>query len=390
MRDYLGVERGAAAVQGRGHQPELQSLRGLAALIVVLHHCSFYYDYDPRLKSWSEIVLNAHAGVVLFFVLSGYVLSKSLLRGSLSAARVTEFYVRRGFRIFPALWLGVAVALLYVLLFHGRPIPDNVTAWWWPSVKREFPERLTLYLTTVAGLGTTWPLPLWTLQVELIASALLPVATLALVFAPPAFLVLTFALSAYVILAPWDVSVVMTYMPAFLLGACIVVLAPERGRQAGSDRGWLAAGLVGTLLLLFGRTAFQADFENHYHARTPGIVEAVGGTLLIAAVSVRPRPFAFLRRPGVVWLGDVSYSLYLLHLPILGLIAAIGGELMGLPIFTGDRLVATGVLTVCVLAVAVPLSALSYRYVELPCMRLGKAVGQRFREPLSAPQLNQR
>lgn len=77
MRDILAVEESTKAVQGSHHAVELQSIRGLAALVVVVHHCTFYFRYDPSVKYGFEVALNAHAAVVSFFVLSGFVLTRS-------------------------------------------------------------------------------------------------------------------------------------------------------------------------------------------------------------------------------------------------------------------------------------------------------------------------
>jgi peptidoglycan/LPS O-acetylase OafA/YrhL len=372
MRDYLGVEQGTAVAQGPRHQPELQSLRGLAALLVVIHHCSFYYDYSTNVKLWAEVILNAHAAVVLFFVLSGYVLCRSLVQGSLSVPDVVQFYIRRAFRIFPALWLGVILAFSYVMLFHGRSLPTGVTAWWWLGNHREFPEHLYNYLFTIAGLSTTLPLPLWTMKIELLASALLPIAALALIRAPTVFLISSLGLSIFVALAPWSLGVTLTYIPAFVLGACIVNVVPWAQRYVKSDRSWLIIAVIGLIILLFCRNFFLADFRHHYDAAAASVAEAAGGTLLITAVTARQRVFSCLRWAGFVWLGDVSYSLYLLHLPVIGLVAGIGGEMLKLKMFNGDLFAATGYLTLIVLVIVTPLSALSYHYVELPSIKLGK------------------
>ena len=102
---------------------ELQSLRGLAALTVMIHHCSFYYIYAPGPKKWAEVLFNAHAAVVVFYVLSGFVLYESLKASTITANAALRFYVRRLFRIYPALWLACALGVTYVALFQGHPFP---------------------------------------------------------------------------------------------------------------------------------------------------------------------------------------------------------------------------------------------------------------------------
>jgi peptidoglycan/LPS O-acetylase OafA/YrhL len=220
-------------------------------------------------------------------------------------------------------------------------------------------------------------MPLWTLKIELIASVLLPVVAIAMFRMRVVFVIVSFGLAAFVALAPWDVGGTLNYLSVFPLGACIVIVAPLATRYIPSDRWWLVVAVFGTILLLFGRNFFLADYQNHYNAREPIVVEAVGSALLIAACATRQNAFAFLRWPAVVWLGDISYSLYLLHFPIIALVAGVGGEMLGLRIFNGDRIVATGFLTLVVLPIALPAAAVSYRYVELPGIRLGKRLHAR-------------
>jgi len=92
----LSVLEAEAVVHNRDRKPELQSVRGIAALIVLIHHCTFYYTDSERVRAFSELLLNAHAAVVLFYVLSGYVLSLSL-KDNFNREHTLRFYVRRVF-----------------------------------------------------------------------------------------------------------------------------------------------------------------------------------------------------------------------------------------------------------------------------------------------------
>src|SRR5262245_20320652 len=89
---------------------ELGALRGIAALVVCLSHTLLVYDHPQALLILAGIPLNAHGAVVLFFVLSGFVLALSWQRFSPGLASAIQFYTRRGFRIFPAMWLATVIA----------------------------------------------------------------------------------------------------------------------------------------------------------------------------------------------------------------------------------------------------------------------------------------
>jgi peptidoglycan/LPS O-acetylase OafA/YrhL len=73
------------------HIEELQSLRGVAALMVAVSHMSSIYMLPPGTRIAIDFVCNAHACIIVFFVLSGYVLTGSLLRRGLSWPSIRGF-----------------------------------------------------------------------------------------------------------------------------------------------------------------------------------------------------------------------------------------------------------------------------------------------------------
>lgn len=368
-----GLDAGTA---GSGHQPSLQSLRGLAALLVVLHHCTFYYNYDTGLKKVAEIALNAHGAVVLFFVLSGYVLAKSLVKRPIGLPQVAEFYVRRVFRIYPALWLSVAVVGLYVFLFVDQPLPPRTSIWWWPEARRAVPDDLRHYILLFAGWDTIWALPLWTLKIEILGSILMPLVALAMLRAPRLLLLATMVGYAVLSFGP-EISGTLLYLACFSLGAATLWLLPSLDRAVWRDWQWIVIGVAGLAMLLFSRNLFIADYRDNYFSRPPVMFEAIGAAMLIAMISVRPRLTRFLEGRSLTWLGDISYSLYLLHMPVIGLVTGFLDEWLQVTPVGGNMVVHTAVLTAIVLLISVPLSAVAYRYVELPGVSLGKRVHAR-------------
>jgi peptidoglycan/LPS O-acetylase OafA/YrhL len=282
----------------------------------------------------------------------------------------------------------VLLAFAYAVLFHAAPSPATVEGWWWQDTRRLLPAHARDYLMTIAGMSTDWPLPLWTLKVELLASLVLPLLAWVLVRSPLAVVVAAVALSAAVVLLPWQLGVMVDYFPSFMIGSLIAPLALLALHRSWPDRTWQAIAALGLGILLFSRLAFVADFRFHYAARPPMITEALGGMLIIAAVTIRQHAFAWLCRPGLVWLGDISYSLYLLHMPILGLVAGIAAEWLHIPLFQNGGIAAAFALTACVIALTLPAAALSYRYIELPGIRLGKTIGKRILRSATASRAN--
>ena len=158
--------------QGSGQITELQSLRGIAAATVMIGHCLISYGPSALLIGLSE-VLNGQAAVAVFFVLSGYVLTCSLQRGRFDRDAVLGFYVRRGFRLYPAIWVASAFGLAYLFALHWQIPPDRAG----PLIEQSFrPDRFdTLHIVaSIAGM-TTFIIPqLWTIFVEIVASAATP------------------------------------------------------------------------------------------------------------------------------------------------------------------------------------------------------------------------
>lgn len=160
------------------------------------------------------------------------------------------------------------------------------------------------------------------------------------------------------------------YLSGFVFGAMIVYNLPVLKRFIPG------IALTGFLLMWFGRLMFHAGFEEDYHNAPSVIVEGVGAMMLVWAIAAQPEAFALLRHRFLIWLGDISYSLYLVHLSILGLITGFGTERLGLAFMTRSGEVATIVAMAATLAVTLLISDLIYRYIELPMIAMGKTVAK--------------
>src|SRR5262249_12891213 len=116
---------------GRTEAPQrlefLDFARGVAALLVVLAHGLSISV--PGFLAWSRQNLDpGRAGVVLFLMISGFIIPASLEQGG----DLRKFWLRRLFRLFPAYWLSVAAAFAYLALGGPRPLAirlDDGTSW---------------------------------------------------------------------------------------------------------------------------------------------------------------------------------------------------------------------------------------------------------------------
>lgn len=370
MPDPLHIERVTSEIQGSKHTIELQSIRGLAALAVVLHHCTFYFNYDPSLKFVAEIVFNGHAAVICFFVLSGYVLTMSLNATPLTAVKLFTFYVRRAFRIYPALWFACILGIIYVFAFWHHPLSE-LTHEWWPPERRFFKITAISTIQTLLGISTPLAIPIWTLFIELVASLIIPLFAWTVARRKLLFVFITAAL---LVMAIADSNPISTsrYFIHFALGSWLTLIVPHlRDRRPAA---WLVAtgAAAGFGILWFGRLPFDARFLENYLAPIPALIEGVGAAIMIAAIHIRSDLFRFLRWPAAIWLGDISYSLYLLHLPVLGLVAGILLETLQLPVISQDPILATAAVLPLTVLLSSTAAAVSYRFVEVPGVKIGK------------------
>lgn len=365
----------------------LDGLRGLAALYVVFFHCwlltfrGFPVNTGPPWLGW---LMYGHLPVVFFFVLSGFSLAVAPARAGWRLGSMARFARRRAWRILPPYWAALAFSLIVAWavtpqLRTGPPTARSVAVYGLllqDLVRAPTPNAAFWSIAVEAGLYVGLPLLLLirrrTGAVVALAAVTVPVVVLGLV---------------YLSVSPVYRQRGLTpeFAPLFAVGviAAGILVAGERIRRLPWQ--WLAliAAAPVVLLMVHNGTVWTAD---HYY----WIDLAVGPAfaMLLAAVATRrPAPLVWLlaTRP-VRGLGKISYSLYLIHLPI---VTAISRKVVaphlppGIPAFW------------VTLALAVPISVgtawLFATVFELPFQRyrswdaLSAAVRARLAGPVTGP-----
>jgi peptidoglycan/LPS O-acetylase OafA/YrhL len=357
-------------VQTRRHIEELQSLRGVAALVVAISHMSSVYAISSALRISIDALFNAHASLIVFFVLSGYVLTGSLMRRGLTRSSALSFYLGRLFRLFPALWAASAISAFFLWLFPARAIP-GVTFWF--AIYLEASPSWPKVILAAFAFNQCLIMPVWTVFIELMGSALMPLMVRVAVARASLFpwLVLGTACGTYFLArAPHRLDS-LGYLFDFALG---VLLA---------SRSWkfFSQGLTFKLpaaifALVFFRFLWFTFLKGHpiplydgYDDPLPMLVESVAAFFVVGALSSEGGRAPILRGPIATWLGDISYSLYLIHFPVILLVAKLISHLSA-----NELTAATS--AALLIAVAIPISlalaTLLYRYVELPGIAWGK------------------
>jgi peptidoglycan/LPS O-acetylase OafA/YrhL len=331
---------------GHGRFAELDVLRGAAALAVVIYH---FTAHAQRYFGDSPFTLEAGAqGVELFFCISGFVIFWTLSRSK----SVIDFAFSRFSRLYPAYWAALALSALVTMLIQRQ--------WLWVGG----------YVANTTMLQGFFDIPhisdvFWTLTVELVfyfwmgvvfvtgqLSRMVPIACvwlgLSIAFG---------ALSPAFDVPPWtDRYLLLSYIPYFMAGSMFYLIARD---------GW--------------RRAYIAVISLAFVAA--GIVERSSGLGLVTAamifatftlaVSGRARMFV---NPVTVWLGTISYSLYLTHL------------MVGLPSLTALNGYGVGTSTALLITLggALLLASVITYSVERPAMEGLRAWYKGRRKPMAA------
>jgi peptidoglycan/LPS O-acetylase OafA/YrhL len=336
------------------HRPELQSLRGIAAVVVLLHHGAFLFHTSGTFRFATEATFNAHAAVMIFFVLSGYVLTRSLIGSHFGAMAIGRFYLRRAFRIYPAIIAVSLISAVYLLTLY-RYIPTlDVSEWYKTNYRSGFPGPIGVGLSLLAVRDEMIP-PLWTIRIEIMASVAMPL--LAYIIKRGFGLPLIAATTVLLFAAP-DSS--WMYLVSFALGGYLAHLGPRINKYAN-----LPLLVAAALFMYFIRLVNPGwRFELDDAALLPTLLESASAAIVVA--SIVALDISFLRARALVWLGDISFSVYLVHFVILSIWAKWIGR-SGLDVDVNALL-----LMAATLLTTLPVAHFLYKFVELPGIASGK------------------
>lgn len=359
---------------------ELDALRGIAALLVVTFHCWDLGFWHPtrgvqRIMDWTPISLatNGRPSVILFFVLSGFVLACSLERSG------AGFYARRICRVYIPFAAAILLSDLLYCIVQPQPLPGFphwFTAVQWSEAPTPWLILKHLLMPGVTG-SDTLDLVMWSLVIEMRVSLLFP-----LLFA------FTRRWPVIALITAWQAY----YSGAFQGGCESLSCTPIRGADASQTIAqtcffliFFVAGIVlachrklilERLALAHPALTGAATLVALYCMilpSTPSLAPwlptdamyGLGGSLMIALAIGSPAWRQALDRPVLRWLGRVSYSLYLTHMLILSaLVHALYGS------------VPNGILVGLVLAVSLIVAQLFHRYVEAPAAALAAKYGR--------------
>jgi peptidoglycan/LPS O-acetylase OafA/YrhL len=310
----------AAQVSGSSKQqlPCLTALRGLAALWVVIYHYSVQCFPNLDVRPHTYLIHKGYLAVDMFFMLSGFVLAHVYHRPfseSVTGRSYWKFIAARIARIYP-------LHLLVLLLFVATALTSHLMSGEASHVVRDVPlqgpqsvEAFFANLLMLQGLraGTlSWNYPAWSISVEFMAYLLFPFllpgiwrtsTRIKLFLAGLLFGLLV--LLAYLRQGDfdqWDGPItLLRCLPEFMLGTLLYCAFRVAPGNLWLNRDMSAFGVVA--LIVVGLHLNAADL----------LMIFLFAALILAAVLNNGAFARWANAAPLLWLGDISYSLYLLH-----------------------------------------------------------------------------
>jgi peptidoglycan/LPS O-acetylase OafA/YrhL len=332
---------------GREQIDSLTGLRGVAACWVVLMH---FREITPT-RVWQfpildQIIANGAYGVDIFFVLSGFIMCHVYSRSfsaDLRGEQVYRFMAYRLARIYP---VHVATFILMLALFVARSATTGESGLPYRYDPVTLLTTFTLTNAWVPGLQTP-NMPAWSVSAEWFAYALFPALCLFLSshkWAPALYVVAGLGLAFF---KPFGNDCLTHVLSGFLVGMATHRIMPRalwiaKGRFAGLGISTAIAcwAQVADPSVEFGLLLFAA--------------------LILALTNPRDLLSRFLSVTATVYLGEISYSIYMVHWPVRAIIRNCLQMLRLLDSLPSPFFVIISLLATLIVAMA------SYRYVELP------------------------
>lgn len=372
-------------VEPQRRLPELDSLRGLAAFVVVMYHFVLMWPewlwsmhgiqwHGLHLTVFFHPLYTGHEAVRLFFVLSGMVLAFPYIRGRSQPYPI--FLVRRILRIYGPYVVAITFSIIGAAIWHGPHGHGKWAASFWSE-----PIRLSLVLQHIAFIGVydwnQFNFVIWSLIYEMRISILYPfLVILILRLKTRSALLLAGVLSFITALIVWhqpessatfNLMMTVHYVGLFIVG---ILLAMHLKAISAWFRSLPSVVRYGMLILSF----FLYNYGSllwHLDDRLPLFI---AGDWLVAAGAVGfiivglnlPLAQRFLNSLVPHFLGKISYSLYLIHAPIL----------LALTFGLHNRISYWAQLPIY-LTTAITCAYLFFIFVEQPFVRAGQRLGKK-------------
>lgn len=326
---------GLPDIRGKAVSSHLDMIRGVAAVAVLVYHVRyrFFYEYSdldhPGLvaKAFFALTSFGHDAVMVFFVLSGFFISASVFRDCQRRRwSWRDYALNRGVRLYLVLLPGMLLTLGWDLV-GLQSFPDSVVytaeVRGWSHDFFRVPERLTattfagnlcfLQMTSLGILPYGSNAPLWSLAYEFWYYVLFPLCAVGLFRGGigARIMCLLGALGAAWLMGP----AILTYFPVWLLGTALCFIPRLHVGAVGRSLLTLVTFLVFATLLLGGHVG---ALRHAVGGQVTDYMTAIGFLgFAYALLHHDARPKAGWYSSFAKWIADFSYTLYVVHMPLL-------------------------------------------------------------------------
>lgn len=332
---------------GQRKLSSIEAARGIAALMVVFYHAARHLKADFGVLPWGGIFKFGHAGVDFFFVLSGFIIFFVHQLDTGNRSRLFAYFERRFTRIYPLFWVSLVIGLALIGLSSTQAFPSVLT----------IVQHATL-LPFHDDVGVAWTLQHEILFYLIFATAMVHRVIGIAVFAVWLGFILTFWATGYT----YEKSLLFARLAStFNLEFFFGMLAAYIVKKHTIKREYLllAAGIV-----IFAGFAFAENIGvfNGY-ADSAKIAYGVSSMLIVIGLASANLTGQLATPSPLAQLGTASYSIYLLHLPCIGVIyklLGVAGLLTVIPLDLLYLLLSGGAIVICIII---------SRTVEYPLMQ---------------------
>lgn len=337
------------------HFGSLDGLRAISILAVIWHHCHTFSD-----QSWQISAAGAQ-GVTLFFAISGFLIVTLLLReqDAHGAIKLSKFYARRALRIFPLYYMVLCVYVAVVWIFERRTNAGldffknllyfaTYTSNWFVSLEGRVVFYFVWSLAVEEQFYMVWP---WVERHFTSKAAFIAMAVIVLM------------------VGMWQLfssagAAMAAKLPLAIGGG--VLLAHGLHSKQGFALAWAVLGCRWCSVAIAGLCFVLLA----YPFWGSSVLASFSFVLLVGACVIREDHglAQLLKWTPLVYIGTISYGMYLLHMLSKNAVQRIGGAVIGS--HPPDSLVfaATVVVSICA-------ATLSFRYFEKPFLRIKSRFG---------------
>jgi len=363
----------------------IDGIRGLAILLVLAWH--FIYCISSLTPGSVEAYLfkaffyYSWLGVDVFFVLSGFLLTSILYKNKSSVHLLKTFWLRRALRILPLYWVILSAAFLATF----TKISDRGPGYQWLFGNLKSLETYTIFLQNITmtmqnQMSSAWLNVTWSLAIEEQFYIFLPIAVLLL--NKQKFIIISIII---VILTPLLRAACILYLPnggmasfmllplrwdSLFLGGMLALIEPTNKKLNIIIKYQKSIVLMGlSVFLLFGLSN-QGIGSLGMGILGHTVIAILAGLLIL---NCQLRPDCFVKKvfslKTFAFFGTISYGLYLVHFPILGLCHQLA--LQTVPI---NNSVKSCIVTFVAFLITIGISLLSYKYLEKPFLKIGAKI----------------